>query len=129
MNSFLGEVPRDLEELKDSSSTNDVTAVETDRCENLKLSMVVVPVVWETSCDARLTRDLLRLWLLRPLLFPSDKKSSPLMPLFEPGAERELKRLRDIASKLKIAARPRVLEVGVVGLDARSVRNLKSPHW
>ena len=49
MNSFMGERPHDLEEPKDSSSTNDVAAVETDHCENLKLLIVMVPVVWDLS--------------------------------------------------------------------------------
>ena len=99
LNSFMGERPCNLEEPKDSSSTNDVAAVEMDCCENLKLSIVMVPVVWDPSWDVQLVIDITHLWLLQ-LLLPSRKKSSPLMPLLKLGVEWELKRLCDIASKL-----------------------------
>ena len=44
----------------------------------------------------------------------------------EPG--RALKRLREIASKPKIAARERVVAVGVEGNEVLPVRNLNKPN-
>lgn len=50
-----------------------------------------------------------------------------MSPLEEPGSA--LKRLREIASRPKMAARERALTVGVDGMELFPVRNLNNPNW
>jgi len=105
----------------DSSSLIDTVvaavAVEFERWENFVrlLSPVVVVCVY---IDDRLVVDLVRLC---PLTEPPKKS-----PIDEPG--RVLKRFREMASKLKMAARERVLAFGVDGNELFPVRNLNNPN-
>jgi hypothetical protein len=107
-----------LDEVRNSSSSIEdtvVAAVELERCENFMRLLSPVDVVW-VYIDERLFVDFVRLWLL----IEPPKKS----PMADAG--RELKRLRDIASRPNIAALD--LAVGVEGRDSLPVRNWKKPN-
>ena len=78
-----------------------------------------LPSAVEAVCvyvDERLVVDFVRLWLL----IEPPKKS----PMVDPG--RELKILREIASRPNIATRD--LAVGVEGRDSLPVRNWNKPN-
>lgn len=112
----------DLEASKSSSSSSMdivVAAVELERWENFIRLPSAVSVVCDVCVwiDERLVVDFVRLW---PLIEPPKKS-----PMADPG--RELKRLREIASRPNIATRD--LAVGVDGRESRPVRNWNSPNW
>jgi hypothetical protein len=106
---------------KDSSSTVDIVVatviVEFERVENFVRLSSAVAVVW-VIVDDLLTDDLDR---LEPLTDPPNKS-----PFAEPG--RAPKRFREMASKLNIWARERMLVVGVGGAEVLPVRNLNRPN-
>lgn len=107
-----------LDSTIDSSSSTDVAVVRVDgACEKrdmlLPFAVDMLPVY---------TDDRLAVVLVRLLLFVEP----PNISLATPG--RELKRLREITSNPKMAARD-LFAVGVVGLEFCPVLNLKSPYW
>lgn len=111
LTSFFDLVERDR---KEASSSTVVAADEFDRDENLR--RLPSPAV-EVYVEERLIVDLVRRLLLTEPL----KKS----PMDDPG--RELKRLRDMASRPKIDTLERA--VGVDGREFLPVRNSKRPNW
>ncbi len=91
-------------------------SVEPERCEKC------VKLPSELLCaetDERETDDLDR---RVPLIDPP--KMSP-----RPAPGKALKRLREMASSPNIAARERLIVVGVEGTEFFPVRNLNSPYW
>ena len=91
-------------------------SVEVERCEKR------VKLPSELLCadtDEREAEDLDR---REPLIDPPKISPRPL-----PG--KALKRLREIASSPKIAARERFIVVGVEGTEFLPVRNLNRPYW
>jgi hypothetical protein len=91
-------------------------SVEVERCEK-RVKLPSELLCAET--DEREVDDLDR----RELLMDPPKMS----PRPVPG--KALKRLREIASSPKIAARERLLAVGVEGAEFFPVRNLNRPYW
>lgn len=104
-----------------SSSMVDIVVatviVEFERVENCIRLSAAVMVVWVTV-DEPPTDDFDR---LEPLIEPPK-----MSPFAEPG--RELKRFREMTSKLNICARERVVAVGVGGAEILPVRNLNKPN-
>lgn len=109
----------DLVPLRVSSSILEILVaaviVELERCEK----RVKLPSELCAETEERETDDLDR---REPLMEPPKMSPRPL-----PG--KALKRLREITSSPKIAARERLPAVGVEGTELFPVRNLKRPYW
>lgn len=110
----------DLVPLRVSSSMLEIlvaaVSVELERCEKrVKLPSELLGA----ETEERETDDLDR---REPLIDPP-KMSPRLLP------GKALKRLREITSSPKIAARERLVAVGVEGIEFFPVRNLKRPYW
>ena len=109
----------DLVPLRVSSSMLEILVaavrVELERCEK----RVKLPSELGAETEERETDDL---DLREPLIDPP-KMSPRLLP------GKALKRLREITSSPKIAARERLVAVGVEGIEFFPVRNLKRPYW
>jgi hypothetical protein len=93
-----------------------VAAVDWELCENLAI-LPSPDVEEEAVVFDRLTMERERRLATEP---------PKMSPLLDPG--RALKRLREMASRPKIAARERVLALGVAGAELLSVRNLNRPY-
>jgi len=91
-------------------------SVEVERCEKrVKLpSELLCAETDECEVDDLDRRE--------PLIDPPKMSLRPL-----PG--KALKRLREMASSPKIAARERLVAVGVEGTEFFPVRNLNKPYW
>ena len=109
----------DLVPLRMSSSMLEILVaaviVELERCEK----RVKLPSELGAETEEREVDDLDR---REPLMDPP-KMSPRLLP------GKALKRLREITSRPKIAARERLPAVGVGGREFFPVRNLKRPYW
>jgi hypothetical protein len=91
-------------------------SVELERCEKR------VKLPSELLCAETDEREVDDLDRREPLMDPP--KMSP-----RPAPGKALKRLREMASSPNIAARERLIAVGVGGAEFFPVRNLNRPYW